>query len=55
MKTFKSILKGVVIIVLFVITILGLAADIYWLLWLAWAFMIMPIYEASSRLIDRLL
>lgn len=52
--TIKSIMKGVIIIVLFTITILGLAADTYWLLWLAWAFMIMPIYEASSRLIDRI-
>lgn len=55
MKTVKEILKGIVILVLFVVTLCGLAADIYWLLWLAWAFLIMPIYEASSRLIDRLL
>lgn len=54
METIKSILKGIVIVVLFIITLCGLAADTYWLIWLAWAFMIMPIYEASSRLIDRI-
>lgn len=54
MKTFKEILKGIVILVLFVVTLCGLAADTYWLLWLVWVFLIMPIYEGLSHLIDRI-
>lgn len=54
MKTVKEILKGIVILVLFVVTLCGLAANTYWLLWLAWAFMVMPIYVGLSNVIDRL-
>lgn len=54
MKTFKEFLKGIIIVVLFTITLFGLAADTYWLIWLVWAFSIMPIYEVLSRLIDRI-
>ena len=54
MKTVKKILKGIVILVLFVVTLCGLAADTYWLLWLVWVFLIMPIYEGLSLLIDRI-
>lgn len=54
MKTVKEILKGIIILVLFVVTLCGLAADTYWLLWLVWVFLIMPIYEGLSLLIDRI-
>ena len=54
MKTVKEILKGIVILVLFVVTLLGLAANTYWLILLVWAFSIMPIYEILSRLIVRI-
>lgn len=54
MKTFKEFLKGIIILILFVVTLFGLAADTYWLLWLLWVFMIMPIYEGVAHLIDRI-